>query len=71
VSGTTLTDPLNPRTHVFPSDDENQVTGWEPSVVELPQAPSQPWTVPRSDVPAGQVTLHRLHSDVLNDERRV
>jgi enterochelin esterase family protein len=40
-------------------------------VVELPQAPSQPWTVPRSDIPAGQVTLHRLHSDVLNDERRV
>ena len=71
MSGATLTDPLNPRKHVFPSDDENQVTGWVSSVVELPQAPHQPWTAPRSGVSAGQVTLHRLHSDVLNDERRV
>jgi enterochelin esterase-like enzyme len=71
VSGTTLTDPLNPRTHVFPGDDGNRTKGWESSVLELPQAPPQPWTASRSGVPAGQVTLHRVPSDILGDERRV
>lgn len=41
------------------------------SVVALPDAPSQSWADPREDIPAGQVTQHRLTSGILGNERRV
>lgn len=46
--------------------------GGEPtSVVELPDAPAQPWVAPRPGVPAGTVTAHRVRSPELGNEREV
>ncbi|MHA2378181.1 MAG: alpha/beta hydrolase-fold protein [Candidatus Thorarchaeota archaeon] len=65
-------DPFNPRTFVFEKDEEDP-EGFElvRSVIELPQAPAQPWIEQREDVPRGKVELYRLRSDILDNERRV
>ncbi|HWI72043.1 MAG TPA: enterochelin esterase domain-containing protein, partial [Baekduia sp.] len=58
-------DPYNPRT--FPSH-----YGVAPhSVVELPDAPPQPYVAPRAGVPRGTVTRHRVASRLLGNERDV
>lgn len=71
VAGNHLTDPLNPRQFVFPDDAELGFTGWISSMLELPNAPSQPWSAPRPGVPGGEVALHRIHSESLDNEYRV
>jgi len=71
LAGAHVTDPLNPRTHVFSNDDENNFTGWASSVFELPGALPQPWMTPQPGAPTGQVQLHRLHSSILDREDRV
>lgn len=65
-------DPLNPHQFVYVKDDEipddKEVAV---SVLELPNAPPQPWITPRTEVVHGKVEMHRLRSDILNNERRV
>jgi enterochelin esterase-like enzyme len=67
------TDPLNPSVWVSPGDDEDPEWGFENvrSLFEGPEAPAQPWIVPRPDVPAGTTKLHRVRSEILGNERRV
>jgi enterochelin esterase-like enzyme len=65
-------DPLNPRTHVIPKDDEDpEDTEATLSVLALSQAPPQPWVDVRPDAPTGHVEMVRLRSDILDNERRV
>src|SRR5579859_6111348 len=65
-------DPLNPRTFLFPKDEEDpNDRAFLVSVLELPGAPPQPYTTPRDGVPAGTLEMHRLHSKLLENERRV
>jgi enterochelin esterase family protein len=65
-------DPLNRHQHTYPKDEEiPDDEDWSFSVLELPDAPAQPWITPRSDVPHGKVELFHLRSDILNNERRV
>ena len=67
-------DPLNPKTWVTPSDEEDPEWGFETarSLLEGPDAPSQPWAEePRAGVPRGTTELHRLRSEILGNERRV
>jgi enterochelin esterase family protein len=67
-----LPDPLNPRRFVYTADeeipDDREVVV---SVLELPAAPTQPWITPRPGVAKGQVEMHRLRSQILENERRV
>ena len=65
-------DPYNPRTFSF-YDGEEDPTGVKltRSVLELPEAPPQPWTEPQPLVRKGKVQLHQLHSDFLGNKRRV
>jgi len=51
-------DPLNPR--VFLDED---------SILELPDAPPEPWVIPHPDDPAGQVSRHRINSKLLQNVR--
>ena len=51
-------DPLNPR--LFLGED---------SLLELPDAPPEPWIVHLPDVPPGQVTRQRFQSRLLRNER--
>ena len=65
-------DPLNPRQFVYPKDEEDpNDRDIVVSVIELPNAPSQPWITPRADVAKGKVEMHRLRSAILDNERRV
>lgn len=66
------TDPLNPHTYIFPKDDEfPESVEMVRSVIEMPGAPAQLWIEPRDGVPTGKVEMHRLKSDILDNERRV
>jgi enterochelin esterase family protein len=71
VGGSNLLDPLNSRVHVFPDDEENSVTGWKSSILELPNARPQPWSKPVAGTPTGEIALHRFQSRILGEERRV
>jgi enterochelin esterase family protein len=65
-------DPLNPRAFVFEKDEENPESfELVRSVIELPQAPVQPWIEQREGVPRGKVEQYRLRSDILGNQRRV
>lgn len=65
-------DPLNPQRFFFPQDEEvPDYQAFAVSVLELPDAPPQPWIAPRSNTPKGKVEMHRLHSAILKNERRV
>jgi enterochelin esterase family protein len=56
------TDPLNPKAYL----------GLPPSsLVELADAPSQPWIKRSPEVPAGKIEEKRLKSTLLNNERKV
>jgi enterochelin esterase family protein len=71
-SATWQPDPLNPRRFLFPRDEE--IPGdreFVESIIELPDAPQQPWAERRPGVPAGQVEMHRLESAILGNARRV
>ncbi len=65
-------DPLNPRTFLYPQDEElpgdKDVTV---AVLELPEAPSQPFHVRRPGVPTGHIEMFHLRSVILDNERRV
>ena len=65
-------DPLNPHRFVFPrrSSDPDGVDRVF-SVIELPDAPPQPFITPRPDLPRGTVTDHELRSEVLDNTRTV
>jgi enterochelin esterase-like enzyme len=59
-------DPHNPLVLPALSDDRNPA-----SVVELTEAPAQPWLAEREGVPRGTVTRHRLGSKHLGNERDI
>ncbi len=64
-------DPLNPRHW---RDDPHSVDAAEyrgSSILEMPDAPLQPWIIRRPGVPAGQVEKRRFKSVALKNEREV
>jgi enterochelin esterase-like enzyme len=64
-------DPLNAATHLYPaSPDDPDDVELSVSLVELPGAPADHWSVER-DVPHGTVELHRVRSERLGNERSV
>lgn len=62
---TFLIDPLNPKV-----SHEDATADGILSLLELPEAPSQPWIVPQPEVKKGQLKLHHLQSQLLNTKRR-
>ncbi|WP_338258023.1 enterochelin esterase [Dictyobacter halimunensis] len=65
-------DPLNARRFTFPKDEEDPEDFPRVlSLLELPDAPAQPWIMQHDDVPAGKVELQRFQSSILENERRV
>src|SRR5262249_35728906 len=54
-----MPDPLNPRKYAYRS------------VVELPDAPPQPWIVRRPGVPSGRLVTHTLPSRILKEDRTI
>jgi enterochelin esterase-like enzyme len=69
---TRLPDPLNPHRFTYPQDPEGpKLPTNAVSVVELPDAPPQPFVKPQPDIPAGNVEMYRLESRILGNDRRV
>lgn len=65
-------DPFNPRTFTLSPPDhdpDRPMRIW--SIIELSDAPPQPWIVPQPSIPAGTVTLASFHSDILGQNRRL
>ncbi|RFA26848.1 enterochelin esterase [Alkalilimnicola ehrlichii] len=67
ILATAQADPLNPRR--FPAQAADRFNAR--SVLELPDAPSQPWVEPRADTPSGELVRHRLQSDILGNTRNI
>ena len=67
-----IPDPLNHQQFIFPKDEESpDEKTLVASMLELPDAPQQPWTLPHPDGAKGHVEMHLLHSTILGNERRV
>ncbi|WP_313079203.1 enterochelin esterase [Pulveribacter sp.] len=70
ILATAQRDPLNPR--VFPPRADARLDAFQgSSVLELPQAPPQPWTAPRAGVAEGTMQRHVLTSSLLGNQRPV
>lgn len=70
ILATAQRDPLNPR--VYPALASTTIDVYQGrSVVELPQAPPQPWITPRPQVEPGRLIHHRYRSELLGNERDV
>jgi enterochelin esterase-like enzyme len=61
-------DPLNP--HHVPDEPEAPRERWQ-SLLELPDAPSQPWYVKHPDVPHLTMKKEHFHSEILKEDRDV
>jgi enterochelin esterase-like enzyme len=66
-------DPLNPRRHQVIRADPERAGSADLffSALELPAAPPQPYLARRPGMPAGDLSIHRLSSRILGNERRV
>lgn len=65
-------DPLNPDELVLPANpNDPRSIERRYSILELADAPRQPWAHRREDVAHGTIRRHRLHSAVLGNERDV
>ncbi len=63
-------DPLNPKTFLSRDGvDVREHSGM--SILEMPDAPPQPWVVPQKGVPAGHVAKTRFKSALLGNERDI
>lgn len=64
-------DPLNPKRYRVDTESVDAPEYRGNSVLEMPDAPPQPWIAQRPGVPAGQVEKHRYKSAALNNEREI
>lgn len=61
------TDPFNPKTYTLISNPNE----FKVSVLELPNAPQQPWNIKRRGVPRGKTKMYELQSSILGTNHQV
>ena len=64
-------DPLNPKRYRVDPESVDAPEYRGNSVLEMPDAPPQPWIAQRPGVPAGRVEKHQFKSVALNNEREI
>ena len=64
-------DPLNPKRYRIDPESVDAPEYRGNSVLEMPDAPPQPWVVRRPGVPEGRVEKHRFKSRALGNEREI
>jgi enterochelin esterase-like enzyme len=64
-------DPLNAKRYRVDPESVDAPEYRGNSVLEMPDAPPQPWIAQRPGVPAGQVEKHRYKNAALNNEREI
>lgn len=62
-----ITDPFNKKTYTLRSSPEE----FKVSVLELPDAPRQPWNIPRKGVKKGKTKMYQYRSDILKTEHYI
>ncbi|MBF2464334.1 DUF3327 domain-containing protein [Listeria welshimeri] len=62
-----ITDPFNKKTYTLRSSPEE----FRVSVLELPDAPKQPWNIPRRGVEKGKTKMYQYRSDVLETDHYI
>jgi enterochelin esterase-like enzyme len=71
IAAAARTDPLNPkRWRVDPQSVDSAVHD-ERSMIEMPDAPAQPWLAEKPGVPAGQIAKQQFKSALLKNEREI
>ncbi len=71
VAAAARTDPLNPKRSRMDKDSLDAPEYAGRSIVEMPDAPAQPWLAERPGVPTGQVERHPFKSSLLKNEREI
>jgi enterochelin esterase family protein len=64
-------DPLNPKRYRIDPESLDAPEYRGNSVLEMPDAPSQPWVTRRPGIPEGRVEKHRFKSATLDNEREI
>jgi enterochelin esterase-like enzyme len=64
-------DRLNPKGIFFPADEEYGMPEYTGSILEMPDAPPQPWITPCTEAPRGKIILQRFQSKIMENERRI
>ena len=64
-------DPLNPKRYRIDAESVDAPEFRGNSVLEMPDAPPQPWILPRPGIPAGRVLKFPFKSASLNNEREI
>lgn len=64
-------DPLNPKRWLLDPDNPDVPEHQGSSVVEMPDAPAQPWVAKRSDISHGTIEKHQFQSALLKNEREI
>ena len=64
-------DPLNPKRYRVDPDSPDAPEYRGNSILEMPDAPQQPWAAQRPGVPEGRVERHRFKSEILGNEREI
>ena len=66
-----MPDPLNPKRYRIDPESVDAPQYQGQSVLEMPDAPPQPWVAKRPGVPEGRVEKHRFRSATLGNERQI
>ena len=66
-----MPDPLNPKRYRIDPESVDAPEYQGQSVLEMPDAPPQPWIARRPSVPEGRVEKHRFKSATLGNEREI
>ncbi len=72
IKKNSIIDPLNSNIFQFAEDEEKPEDKHQKySLVKLPKVKEDFWTALREEVKSGQIEMHRLHSEILDDTRRI
>jgi uncharacterized protein DUF3327/putative esterase len=71
IAASARTDPLNPRRWRVDGQSMDSPVYAERSIVEMPDAPAQPWLAEKPGVAAGQIEKRQLKSVLLKNEREI
>lgn len=71
LDAATEPDPLNPKRWAVRGDDPDAPQHQGFSVVEMPEAPVQPWLERRQGVPQGKIERHEFTSALLKNKREI
>lgn len=71
IAAAARVDPLNPKRWRVDKESIDAPEYLGRSILEMPDAPAQPWIAERPGVPAGEIEKHQFKSTLLKNERQI